>query len=57
MLRSEYNISFPIVGLTGNGMPKDIAHFIAHGATAVLVKPIDMGAFERIMETHCKGQQ
>jgi len=28
------------VGVTGNALPADIKHFIAHGAAEVLVKPI-----------------
>ena len=38
--------SEPIFGVTGNGMKEDIEHFIAHGATGVLVKPLNQGVFE-----------
>ena len=31
-----------ILGVTGNVLPSDIAHFIAHGADQVLLKPLDI---------------
>ena len=31
-----------IIGVTGNALPSDIAHFIAHGADTVLVKPLNI---------------
>ena len=31
-----------IIGVTGNALPSDIAHFIAHGADTVLTKPVNV---------------
>ena len=39
-----------IIGLTGNAMPSDITHFMDHGASAVLIKPIDMTEFDATMK-------
>ena len=38
-----------IVGLTGNGMPDDIASFKRHGANDVIVKPMNMDKFDAVM--------
>ena len=39
-----------IIGLTGNAMPSDITHFLDHGASAVLIKPLDMTEFDATMK-------
>ena len=39
-----------VIGLTGNAMPSDIAHFMEQGASAVLIKPIDMIEFDATMK-------
>ena len=41
----------PIIGCTGNGLESDIRHFKQMGASHVLVKPINLSAFEDIMKT------
>ena len=38
-----------IVGVTGNLLPQDIDHFRAHGANAVLAKPLNVDVFESMM--------
>ena len=38
----------PIIGVTGNVMPDEIDVFVAHGATAVLRKPLNMVELDRI---------
>jgi len=38
-----------IVGVTGNLLPQDIDHFRAHGANAVLAKPLNVEVFESMM--------
>lgn len=38
----------PIIGVTGNGLPDQISEFIAHGANAVLQKPVK---FEKLQQT------
>jgi CheY-like chemotaxis protein len=35
-----------IVGVTGNALPTDIDHFLAHGASKVLLKPLRMDEFK-----------
>ena len=35
ILRIELHFTNPIVGLTGNGMPKDIDHFVQVGERVV----------------------
>ena len=30
----------PVVGITGNALPEDIAYFKAHGADSVITKPL-----------------
>ena len=34
-----------VLGVTGNGMPSDKAHFRAHGADDILVKPLAYAHF------------
>jgi len=34
------NIVYVYVGVTGNALPEDIAHFVAHGADEVVLKPL-----------------
>lgn len=36
-----------IVGITGNALPEDIAHFISMGADSVLPKPLDVNTLEQ----------
>ena len=43
MRRMGYN--GVILGLTGNALPKDLAEYQAHGANAVLTKPLVMNDF------------
>ena len=38
-----------IIGLTGNGMPDDIASFKRHGANDVMVKPMSIEKFDAVM--------
>jgi CheY-like chemotaxis protein len=38
-----------IVGVTGNALPEDIAHFKSCGANAILLKPFEMEALDGIM--------
>ena len=38
-----------IFGVTGNALPEDIAKFIAHGADAVLLKPLDVLKFDSVL--------
>ena len=38
-----------IIGVTGNGMPDDIASFRRHGANDVIVKPMNMDKFDAVM--------
>jgi len=40
------------VGVTGNLLPDDIAHFLDCGANAVLAKPFKMSALENLWEDH-----
>ena len=45
----DLGVTIPIFGVTGDGEDKDIDYFKSHGATAVLVKPMDMNEFLRYM--------
>ena len=45
----EIGVTVPIFGVTGDGEDNDIDYFKSHGATAVLVKPMDMNEFLRYM--------
>ena len=38
-----------ILGVTGNALPEDVANFMASGANAVLVKPLNVNEFDSIM--------
>ena len=38
-----------ILGVTGNAMPEDIQHFIAHGANKVFPKPFDITQLELVV--------
>ena len=38
-----------IFGVTGNALPEDITEFIAHGADAVLSKPLDVLKFDSVL--------
>ena len=40
LLRSK-GFTLPIIGVTGNALPEDRAHFISSGANRVVVKPVD----------------
>ena len=42
-----------VLGVTGNGMPSDKAHFRAHGADHILVKPLTYAHFADYMR-QCK---
>jgi CheY-like chemotaxis protein len=35
-------IHIPVIGITGNALPEDRAHFINAGADCVLTKPLDV---------------
>ena len=39
-IRAEVGYIGPVVGITGNALPEDIAFFKAHGADAVITKPL-----------------
>jgi CheY-like chemotaxis protein len=39
-----------ILGVTGNALPTDIDHFLAHGASKVLLKPLRMAEFNGAVE-------
>mmetsp|Transcript_32138 Transcript_32138/g.30630 ORF Transcript_32138/g.30630 Transcript_32138/m.30630 type:complete len:167 (+) Transcript_32138:3-503(+) len=39
-----------IIGVTGNALPSDIDHFIAHGADRVLTKPMNINDFNTIIK-------
>ena len=39
-----------IYGLTGNGLPQDIAKFIEHGANRVFIKPLDIQRFLKAVD-------
>jgi CheY-like chemotaxis protein len=45
----DLGVTIPIFGVTGDGEDNDIDYFKSHGATAVLVKPMDMNEFLRYM--------
>jgi CheY-like chemotaxis protein len=55
-LRTTHHQTLPIFGVTGNGMQRDIDHFLAHGATAVFVKPFVLSVFEEKMEAWGRGK-
>jgi CheY-like chemotaxis protein len=46
----DLGVTVPIFGVTGDGEDNDIDYFKSHGATAVLVKPMDMNEFLRYMD-------
>ena len=41
----------PVVGVTGNAMQHDIDHFLSKGADRVLVKPVDVDALLRLVNS------
>ena len=40
IIRKDLKYTRPIIGVTGNALPEDIAKFIACGANKVLTKPL-----------------
>jgi len=45
IMRKDLQYSGPIIGVTGNALPEDIAKFIASGANTVLTKPLTRAKF------------
>lgn len=45
ILRNDLLFRNAIIGVTGNGLPKDILHFKEKGANDVLIKPLDFKLF------------
>ena len=41
----------PIFGVTGNVMREDVEHFMAHGATAVMAKPLRTDTVVQLLQT------
>jgi len=41
-----------VIGVTGNCMPADIAHFIAKGVNDVLPKPVTVDGLVRMLRRH-----
>ena len=39
-MRVELGFTGPVIGITGNALPEDIAFFKAHGANSVITKPL-----------------
>ena len=39
-MRVELGFAGPVIGITGNALPEDIAFFKAHGANSVITKPL-----------------
>ena len=39
-MRAELGYTGPVIGITGNALPEDIAFFKAHGANSVITKPL-----------------
>ena len=39
-MRAELGYTGPVIGITGNALPEDIAFFKAHGANCVVTKPL-----------------
>lgn len=39
-MRCELGYEGPIIGVTGNALPEDIAFFIENGANSVVIKPL-----------------
>jgi CheY-like chemotaxis protein len=57
MLRS-LGCTVPIVGVSGNVLPADVANFVAHGANAVLPKPMNFDAlFGLLSDLHNQKQR
>ena len=53
----DLGVTIPIFGVTGDGEDNDIDYFKSHGATAVLVKPMDMNEFLRYMVQYGRTSQ
>eukprot|EP01036_Dinobryon_divergens_P025576 gene25576-34137_t len=45
ILRNDLKFRRPIIGVTGNALPADIALFLAHGTDQVLLKPLNKAQF------------
>ena len=45
----------PIFGVTGNATVADKEHFLAHGASAVIIKPFKMVTFTKALEAYHQG--
>ena len=39
-MRAELGYTGPVIGVTGNALPEDIAFFKAHGTNSVITKPL-----------------
>jgi CheY-like chemotaxis protein len=51
LLRS-LGCSVPIIGVTGNVLPDDIAYYKLMGANEVLAKPLNLNSFEHVLAKH-----
>jgi CheY-like chemotaxis protein len=45
----------PIFGLTGHALAEDVAHFVSHGASCVLKKPLDLTELKRSLAKFSLG--
>ena len=52
----EMGCAIPIIGVTGNLLPDDIAHFKQHGANEVMGKPLNIVKFEEVLRS-IKGNE
>ena len=49
-IKTELGYTGLVIGVTGNALPEDISDFCAHGADDVLVKPIKISQFRRVLD-------
>lgn len=50
VISERWGAKLPVVGLTGNALPKDLDYFKSSGAIEVLVKPLNLKRFSTIIE-------
>eukprot|EP01035_Chromulina_nebulosa_P056811 gene56811-biopygen40619 len=51
-MRAEVGYTGPVIGITGNALPEDIAFFKAHGANSVITKPLTNAKLLDAIELH-----
>ena len=53
-MKTDFGFSGPVIGITGNALPEDIAYFKAHGAVSVITKPLTNAKLLDAIRLYCQ---